>query len=228
MHFLLLDAWAGRDSFVHRRDPRAKVLLLLVFLVALSLARPGIWLAGFALLCSAAVLGARLPWWGVMRRAAVVLPFSLTFALITWLSGDSLRAFEMLAKSYISAVGALMVVSTTTLPSLLRGMEMLGMPAMLVVVIQFLYRYLFVLVEQGQRMRHAALSRGNAWPNAAGALSVLFARSYSRAEAIHKAMLARGYDGRFPVLTPTRFTTADWLFLIGGALGTAGVYATCH
>ena len=225
MHFSQLDQWACEDSLIHRRDARAKILLLLIFLATVSLTAPGPQFLGFVVLCLAAILAARLPGLGILGRAAAVLPFSMTFAAISWLGGDSRRAAEMLAKSYISAAAAVTVVAATRLPNLLRGMEMLGAPSLLVVVIQFLYRYLFVLVDQGQRMRNAALCRGNGWPKAAGALSVLFARSHARAEAIHRAMLSRGYDGHFPVLQSQRFGPADWVFLIGGAIGSAGVYA---
>ena len=135
-------------------------------------------------------------------------------------------------KLYLGGGGAYTCLHTT-LPDLLRGMELLGMPAILVRVIQFLYRYLFVLVDQGYRMRQAALCRGNGWPSAAGALTVLFARSYGRAEAIQRSMLARGYCGHFPALSPLRFGAADWLFLAAGAAGplalcVAGAYEASY
>ena len=233
MRLHVLETWAKRESVPHRRDPRAKILLLLVFLVCVAAAPLRVWLAGFAIFGVAAIAAARLPLWGVLSRAAVIFPFTLTFAAITWLDGNPLKALGMMAKSYISAVAALTLVSTTTLPDLLRGMELLGMPAILVRVIQFLYRYLFVLVDQGYRMRQAALCRGNGWPSAAGALTVLFARSYGRAEAIQRSMLARGYCGHFPALSPLRFGAADWLFLAAGAAGplalcVAGAYEASY
>ena len=48
---------------------------------------------------------------------------------------------------------------------------------------------------------------------ATGALAVLFARSYERAEGIHRAMQARGFSGHFSLLRASRFTAADGLFL---------------
>jgi cobalt/nickel transport system permease protein len=92
----------------------------------------------------------------------------------------------------------------------------------LVLVAQFLYRYLFVISEQAQHMRLAAASRQgipgvhrrSRFRAAAGALAVLFARSYYRAEGIDRAMLARGFSGRFPLLTPLRLKVADGLFLV--------------
>ena len=48
---------------------------------------------------------------------------------------------------------------------------------------------------------------------AAGALAVLFGRSYERAEGIHQAMLSRGFDGQFRLLSAGRITAADIAFL---------------
>ena len=95
---------------------------------------------------------------------------------------------------------------------------------MVILVIQFLYRYLFVISEQGQHMRQAARCRGDLgkadrhrrrsrFQAAAGALAVLFGRSYQRAEAIHRAMLARGFQGQFHPLAAPVLRGADFLFL---------------
>jgi cobalt/nickel transport system permease protein len=91
---------------------------------------------------------------------------------------------------------------------------------MVVLVIQFLYRYLFVIFEQAEHMRLSAQCRGgfgggrrSKFKAAAGALAVLFGRSYERAEGIHRAMLSRGFDGRLRLLSAERITAADLAFL---------------
>jgi cobalt/nickel transport system permease protein len=53
---------------------------------------------------------------------------------------------------------------------------------------------------------------------AAGAVAVLFARSYGRAERIHQAMLARGFQGHFELLETPSVGLRDWVIL-GAALG---------
>jgi len=80
-------------------------------------------------------------------------------------------------------------------------------------------------------MRAAGLARGASvrgmmahgarFRAAAGALAVLFARSYARAEDIHQAMLARGFQGRFHLRSAARFRWQDALFLcaVGGLAG---------
>ena len=87
---------------------------------------------------------------------------------------------------------------------------------MIVLVIQFVYRYLFVISEQAQHMRLAARARssrkGPTFQMATGALGVLFARSWERAEAIHSSMLARGFQGRLLPLQTPHWHLTDVLF----------------
>ena len=224
MHHVLLDRWSQGVSPLHRLDARAKILTLLVFLIVLA-TTPGdafAVLATYAALLAAAILIARLPLGLMVTRAMVVLPFSMTFALISWLAGEPLRALALVEKSYLSTVAVLLVAGATPLPLLLGGLERLGSPRLLVLVAQFLYRYLFVLSEQAQHMRLAASCRnggaghrrGPRFRAATGALAVLFARSYARAEGIHRAMLARGFSGRFSLLHATRFGAGDGAFVL--------------
>jgi cobalt/nickel transport system permease protein len=224
LRHILLDRWSQGSSPLHRRDARAKIVALLVFLILLA-TTPGnavaILVTDAALLASA-ILIAGLPLIGLLLRAMVVLPFSLTFGLISWLAGDPARALALVEKSYLSTVAVLLLAGTTSLPLLLGGLERLGVPALLVLVAQFLYRYLFVLAEQAQHMRLAAACREGSsragqsfrFRAATGALAVLFARSYNRAESIHRAMQARGFSGRFSILHPQRFGALDAVFML--------------
>jgi cobalt/nickel transport system permease protein len=212
---------------MHRRDPRAKIAALVVFLVVLATAHRALPVFGLALvlLLSAALIWARLPLFGALARAAIVLPFTLVFAAVCWLSGDPARGFALLLKSYLSALAVLLVVSTTPFPALLRGLEMSGAPRFLLMVAQFLYRYLFVISEEAQHMSKAAASRGATvrsslagFRAAAGALAVLFARSYGRAEDIHRAMLARGFLGHLQPFSALRFRGTDAVFTVFASL----------
>ena len=224
MYHAVLERWSQRTGPAHRRDPRAKIVALLVFLVALATAHrnlPGLS-AAFLFLLAGALAWARIPLAGALARAALVLPFTAVFALVCWLAGDPARGLSLVAKSYLSALAVLFVVSTTPFPSLLRGLEMTAVPRFLLLVAQFLYRYLFVIGDEAQQMRTAAAARGataRQWAAggarfraAGGALAVLFARSYGRAAQIHRAMLSRGFLGHFQALEPPRFRSSDAAF----------------
>lgn len=233
MHHVVLEHWAHGASPLHRRDGRAKILALFAFLVVLATtpADAPRRMAAYAVMTIAAVLVGRLPLWGVLCRATVVLPFSVTFALVSWFSGDHARAIALVEKTYLSAIAVLLVAGTTPLPALLESFESMGVPRVLVSVVQFLYRYLFVISEQAQHMRLAASCRAGIrksgwrtrWNSAAGSLSVLFARSYQRAEGIHQAMLARGYKGQVPVANRAHFKVADAAFAVAVVLMLTGL-----
>lgn len=229
MHHVVLERWSRGASALHRRDARVKILAVLVFLIAIATAHrqlPLLAAAWFVLLCGAAA-AARLPLASAVLRAGIVLSFTVVFAAISWLSGDPARAVALLLKSYLSAFAVLLLVSTTRISVLLHGLERLGAPRFLLMVTQFLYRYLFVISEEAQHMHKAALSRGSGGGRmprrarlqaAGGAVAALFARSYRRAEDIHCAMLSRGFAGEFRTLEPLRLGAADVLFGTAAAL----------
>ena len=216
MRHVVLDRWSRGSSAAHRLDPRAKIVSLLMLLIALATAKRSVPLLAFefAILVAAGLWWARVPVLGAVSRAALVLPFAATFAGITWLAGDPGRGLSLAMKSYVSALAVLFVISTTPLPALLRGLEAMGAPR---------FRYLFLISEEAQLMRAAAAARNaspGAWRGnrerfraAGGALAVLFVRSYERARMIHRAMLARGFEGRIPTPSTNRFTTHDIVFV---------------
>ena len=223
MHHVVLERWSRGESWLHRRDPRAKILALLFFLVLVATARGSLLPAALdCVLLLAAFVSAGLPASGALTRSLVVLPFGAAFAVVSWLAGDPARAQALLVKSYVSAFAVLLVVATTPLPRLLKGLELLGVPRFLLLVTQFLYRYLFVISEEAQHMRVAAQARGGGrraahrragFRAAAGILAVLFSRSYAHAAEVHQAMQARGFEGRFRLLALPRFGWADTAFL---------------
>jgi cobalt/nickel transport system permease protein len=215
----VVETWSRRRSLLHDRDARAKLGALLAFLIAVSTTSPEFQaaFAGYAALLLTAILLARLPMAALLRRALLVLPFSATFALITWFGGYPMRAISLGEKSFLSGLAALLLVATTPLAELMRGLESLRVPRSLLLVIEFVYRYLFVISEQAQHMRLAARSRGSSFRASAGALGVLFARSWERADGIYYAMLARGFNGRFPSFSATEFAAADAAFLFAAA-----------
>jgi cobalt/nickel transport system permease protein len=207
---------------LHQRDARVKILALLAFLVILATTPVARWISmgGYLVLLCFAVWIARLPLLPILLRASVVFPFSFTFAAVTLFSGSPERAISIPVKSFLSALAVLLVVATTPLPRILKALESLGAPRLALLVVQFLYRYLFVIFEQAQHMRLAAQCRGgfagarrSRFQAAAGALSVLFGRSYERAEGIHQAMLSRGFDGHLRLLSSGRLEWWDFAFL---------------
>ena len=179
MHHVVLERWSRGNSQLHRRDARAKTLVLLIFLIALATTPAGAWwrFGFYAALMLAATVAAGLPVIRLCLRAGLVLPFSGVFAAFVWIEGNSPLAGTVILKSYISALAALLTMAITPLPEFLRALEWMRAPSLIVLVAQFVYRYLFVISEQAQHMRAAARARGggHGFRGAASAVSVLFA-----------------------------------------------------
>lgn len=224
-------------SPIHRLDPRAKVLGLVgVTVVAVSapLAAWPVWGACAAALAVVAVV-ARVPPRVVWRRARVVLPLVLFVAAFVpfvrrggavhdlgpvAVSDAGLAVLAAVAaKATIGTVGAVLLGATTPFPAVLRALEALRAPRLLVLIAAFTYRYLFVVADEVGRLRAALAARGYAPRHAlqagmAGrAASVLFVRTHARAERVHLAMLARGFDGSMPRAAALRLRAADAAFL---------------
>ena len=92
-----------------------------------------------------------------------------------------------------------LLANTTPFAELLRVLKAARVPALLVTTLSLMYRYLFVLLDESQRMRRARLSRtftgrqARSWRTRASVLGQLFIRSGERAERIYGAMCARGW-----------------------------------
>ena len=220
MRHTRLELWSRGTTFAHRRHPAAKIAVALTFLVCIATLQPSGWRIGvlyFASLTSMA-FAARLPVPRLHLAAAVVLPFAGVFALISFLAGTPEKGLAMMARAWLSAFTTVLLMATTSQPDLLAGLESLHAPRFLVQVMQFLYRYLLVLLEEAGAMRAAAASRAGKlrareFRRAAAAAGVLFARSWGRAQAIHRAMTARGFDGHIPRFRSLRLTWPDAWFV---------------
>ena len=223
--------WSNQESGVHRLDARLKLVLLIGFIVSVTLLRSpsGAQLAA----CAGALVGvawaAKLPTWRLLRASLFVLPFVGLFSLIVYVSGDARRASLILVKSYFSAFGVLVTISSTPLPQLLAAARFFRLPALLVEVTQLIYRYLFVLSGEAQAMQTAFVARGGrrgrrAVRASAGIIAVLFSRSYEKATVINHAMWARGFSG-MPRRAEFRATTmSEKAILVGGLALTAALH----
>jgi cobalt/nickel transport system permease protein len=237
-HSLELTGLAGDPaSPVHRLDPRAKVLgLLTVTLVAVTTPL-GAWpvFAGCLIVLAAVALTARVSPAEIWRRVRFILPIVLLAAVFLpfirdggdeWqigpltAHGEGLETFAAVSlKAAIGTVSAVLLAATTTFPQVLRGLELMRTPRLLVLIAAFMYRYMFVIVEEFGRMRAALSARAYRPTNAlhAGALgrmsTAMFLRTYSRGERVYHAMLARGYRGHMPQLHRLVIQRADVAFV---------------
>jgi len=246
-----LDQYSDRDSFVHGLDARTKLIAALLYVLAVVLTPPGSWIAfaAYFALIAALVLVSRVPVLHVLKRSLTIVPFvalvaiSLpffkggevagSFRLWSWevsVSYSGLLLFAtILARAWLSILSVILLTSTTRMGDLLTGMGRLGMPRVMVMILSFMYRYIFVLVDEVMRMKQARDSRNfggkRLWQirTIGNMIGTLFIRSYERGERVYDAMLARGFDGRTKTIDRSRFRRADACFAIGFVAVLVGV-----
>jgi cobalt/nickel transport system permease protein len=207
-------------SRVHRAPAHLKLLALLGFML-LVVATPYDWYAVFAVeaaLLLGVVALSQVPLTYLAPRMVIEVPFAV-FALLmpfiaqgprteVWgltVSEPGLHAgVALLVKGTLGVLASLTLAATTEPQDVLRGLQRLRMPDLLVQIMGFMIRYLDVVTAELGRMMVAMRSRGcdprspRHWPTLARAMGALFIRSYERGERVHLAMLSRGYDGRLP------------------------------
>lgn len=235
-------------SPVHELDARAKVLAALLLVLGV-VATPPLRLAefgSFCLLLAAVALIARLPLRRLLLRSLAVLPVAATIALLaplqagggSWnasgVSGAEVAAawvvaWSIVSKAWLSASCMLLLAATTRTPDLLAGLRRLGVPAVFVMLLSFIARYVTVLVDQLRSLRIALASRAPRLRrmvllHALGGISGnLFVRSYERGERVYAAMLSRGYTGVLPSASTTRIGPAEVLLITTAALTAASL-----
>jgi cobalt/nickel transport system permease protein len=247
MHTNAFDRYLDRESAVHQLDPRVKVLIALGFIISVALLPDGAWVAyGVAfLLVMGLSLAARLSPLTVFKRSLVGLPFLLAAVTVlftipgqvlwqgpfgvTLTDGGLIRFTSIIARSLVSLQAAVWLTATTRFPDLLHALRHLKVPAILVSIIAFMYRYLFVLADEVQRLLRGRAARSGRRPGLKSGGSIgwrasvtghmagqLLVRSLDRSERVYNAMLARGYRGEMLTMSPHMMHPVDWLALVTG------------
>jgi cobalt/nickel transport system permease protein len=230
------------NSPVHRLEPHTKLVAVLAFAVVVVATPVHAGWAPWAyaaflglLLIVAAVAGVRPG--RLLRSLVVEVPFvsrgpridvlGLSLSQSGLVAGGSI-----LAKATLSVLAASLLAATTAPRALLRGLERLRMPTVLVQILSFMIRYADVVGGELRRMRVARESRGFRARHL-GALKVLgpaagslFIRSYERGERVHLAMLSRGYTGRLPTGPVAVVGGRSWAMALSLPLAAAAVVAT--
>lgn len=195
-----LDRYSRLDSPVHRLPAGIKLAgaLALVLVLVLTPLAVGAVVAGVLL---AVAFLSRLPWGFLLKRILLLEPFVLGVAVLALFQPGGVEVFAtIVARSTLCLTTMVLLASTTPFAALLDVLRRLRVPALLITTLALLFRYLFVLVDEAERMRRARAcrtftkARPHRWRMLATVIGQLFVRSTERAERIYAAMLARGWQ----------------------------------
>jgi len=240
-----LDRLSCRDTIVHRLDPRAKVVATMLFVVAVvSFPRYEVLsLTPFFLFPVLMATLGDIPAGFIAKKVLAVSPFVLFVGIfnplfdhgtVTIAPGVSVSVgwisfASILVKFALTISAALLLIATTSFPGICRALRRLGFPALFVSQLLFLYRYLFVLMEEAMRVVRARDMRsfgrrGTGVRVFVRIVGTLFLRTVERAERIYGAMLARGFRGEVPTMRLEALRPSDAAFV----LAASSFFALCR
>lgn len=228
-----LDRLSYADTFIHRLDPRIKLIASLLFLFTV-ISFPKYEVAAllpFFLFPAILLTAGEIPLWFIVKKVAIVSPFAIFIGIFNplldtaqvavlpslTLAAGWLSFASILLKFILTVSTALLLIATTSFPTVCHALRQLGLPSLFVSQLLFLYRYIFVLAEETMRIIRARDMRsfgrkGTDVKVFVRISGVLFLRTVERAERIYFAMLARGFQGDMPTGKRYSIATRDMAF----------------
>lgn len=229
-----LDALARNDTFIHRLDPRIKVITTAVFILCVvSFHKYTISaMLPFALVLILALGIAQIPGGYVVKKLLIISPFAIMVGIFNPLldqqpimqlgsiaiSGGWVSFFSILLRVSLTVSAVLLLIASTGFNAVCMAMVKLGMPRIFAVQLLMLYRYIFVLIDEGIRMYQARALRSFQKKSMSVKIfshlvGQLLLRTLDRAQRIHLAMLCRGFDGTIRIRGTLQIAPRDILFL---------------
>jgi cobalt/nickel transport system permease protein len=211
-----LDRYGRSASICHRLPPKLK-LLLTVAVIAAGVSIPVAYWPALGALASLTFIAhslARIPLKYLARRLAIFMPMVIVLSISLPLAQGFRSGWEIMAgilfRSTVAFLAMLWLVNVMPFDQLLVTLRQIRVPAALVAMMAFMYRYVFVLWDELAKMRNARRARTfstgglrHRWRNSVQMIGMLLIRAMQRAERVHGAMCARGWDGHVRRLDET-------------------------
>jgi len=179
------------------------------------------------------ISAANIPAGYIIKKVIYVSPFALMIGIFNPLfdqktmmvlfnchvSGGWISFLSIMVRFALTVTTALALIACTGFNNICYALHKLGAPRVFIVQLLFIYRYLFVLMEEAARMVRARRLR--TFDGKDGGLRAygplvghLLLRTINRAQRIHNAMVCRGFDGDIRVLRERGFSFSDFMFIV--------------
>ena len=203
----MLKNWIGHHHDHHhgivQRLPAGFKMAVAALIIVGTVAAPAHWQACFAAMAGLLLVAAwssRISLGFLLRRLLLLSPFVVGVIAANAFRADFHGDWRLLAaRSGICLFTVILLSNSTPLGQMLAVLKRVHVPPLLITTVALMHRYLFVLVEESERMRRARASRTlrrsrrARWRVLGSVVGQLFLRASERAERIYDAMCARGW-----------------------------------
>jgi len=232
---MLQEPFALGNSFIHRLDPRIRLVSASIYSIVVALSRDFQALTAAVLISFLLVILAQLPARDIIKRIIVVNSFIVLLWLVLPLtfqgpgalalgplriySAGITMAAQITLKSNAILMALMALVATVNLSVLGNALNWLRIPDKIVHLLLMTYRYVFLIEQEYQRLIRTARIRGfrpgtnlHTYKTYASIVGMLLVRSALRADRVYKAMLCRGFKRKFYCLHEFKAGKHEWLF----------------
>lgn len=244
-----IDRFAEVASPIQRWDPRVKMATLMVLLLTVSLLK-SLPMAALSLILALSLIRlSALPTHFVSHWMEGIILFLAPFFLVMPFTYPGEPAFTVLGMGFaweglryatlifIKAMAVVLIsftiFGTARFDVSMISLQKLRVPSVLVQMVLFTYRYVYVFTEEMKTMAVAMGARGfvpktNMYTMKVlgGFLGSLLVRSFERTERVYKAMLSKGYTGQFYTLTEFQTEPKDFVKGAMAILAAVLIYST--
>ncbi|OGS19980.1 MAG: cobalt ECF transporter T component CbiQ [Elusimicrobia bacterium RIFOXYA2_FULL_39_19] len=238
----LLEKYNTLESTIHKLDPRTKILFSLLYVLTVVFTVPGdiVKLGALLLVIVSVIIMAKIPLIYVFKRSLVIFPFVFIIAMFLPffsvadgsgfielkvlglnLSRKGLYIFwNSLFKAWFAIMAMILLSSTTSFPLMLKGLALLKVPFILIMILSFMYRYIFVLIDKAQKLnravklRHFSLNNFKQIKIIANMIGLLFIMTYEKGERIYQSMVSRGFEGNIKLMDRLKIKAVDIVFSV--------------
>ncbi len=230
-----MDTLAAGGSPLHRIDPRVKLITTVAFIATVvSFNKYAVLdlIPFFSFPIILIILGG-LPAGYIFKKVLLISPFAVLVGIFNPvfdrsiicqigsidISGGWVSFISILLRFVLTVTSALALVALTGFNSVYLALERFRVPRPFIVQLLFLYRYMFVLTEESDRMVRARAMRsfsGRAmrFKTFVSLIGHLLLRTLDRAERVYRAMCCRGFDGHIRIMRSLNISFRDAAFLI--------------
>ena len=231
-----LDYLSTKDSPIHRLDPRAKLLTVIVFIATIvSFNKYSVSsLLPYFFFPAVMIPLAGIPVRYLTKKFLFLLPFAVIIGIFNpffdripmlslngfFITGGWVSFASIIVRFTLTVLAAFILIAVTGFNGVCLALERFRIPKVFCTQLMMLYRYIFVLSNEAVRMTRArelrSMGRKGKGIKVYGALmGNLLMRTWNRAQRIHMAMLSRGFHDEFYLKRPLSLHAADAFFTLG-------------
>lgn len=221
------------DSYVHRLDPRIKLLTTVFFIITVvSFEKYTVFrMVPFFMFPVILISAGNINFKYILKRTFILSPFILLISIFNpvldtrvilktgWftLTYGWISFFSIILRFILTVFTTYALIAITGFNKLCLSLEKMKVPKVFAVQLLLVYRYIYILIEEVFLIVRAhnlrSFKEKIKLKNFIYLISQLLLRSIDRSERIYLAMLSRGFDGTIHLPVKLKIHTKDIIFI---------------